>query len=179
MVGFHLSYLKWNSIANPSSSFPSIIDATLAASSSSPKNLTKPSPIPSFHSNLWSFPRLSLHRTSMADPSNSHNKSHWALSLTLNPSSISLSSWLQLSLNPCSFISKTLLNELLGRPSQAHPLTSTSPPQAASLHQTLTEPTPNPSSLSSQASLGLPRSLISNHQPPPLHSGSFALCILA
>ena len=60
----------------------------------------------------------------MADPSSSHNKSHQALSLTLNPSSVSLSSRLELSLNPCSLISKSLSNELHGRPSQAHPLTA-------------------------------------------------------
>ena len=114
-----------------------------------------------------------LHRTSMADLSSSHNKSHWALSLTLNSSLVSLSFRPELSLNPCSLISKTLSNELHGRPSQAHPLTSTLPPQAASLHQTLTEPSPNLSSLSlifetllGRASLELPRSPISNHQPP-------------
>ena len=143
-------------MANPSSSFPSIIDATSVASSS------------------------------MADPSSSHNKSHQALSLTLNPSSVSLSSRPELSLNPCSLISKTLSNELHGHPSQAHPLTLTLPPQAASLHQTLTEPSPNLSSLSlisetlsGRASLELPRSPISNHQPPPLHGGSSALCVSA
>ena len=53
-----------------------------------------------------------------------HNKSHWALSLTLNPSLVSLSSWPKLSLNPYSLISKTLSNELHGRPSQAHLLTA-------------------------------------------------------
>ena len=111
-------------MADLSSSFPSIIDATSMASSSSPKNLTKPSPIPSSHSNFCSFPRLSLHWTSMADPSSSHNKSQRALSLTLNPSSVSLSSQPELSLNPCSLISKSLSNELHGRPSQAHPLTA-------------------------------------------------------
>ena len=88
------------------------------------KNLTKLSPIPSSHSNLWSFPRPSLHQTSMVDPSSSHNKSHRALSLTLNPSSVSLSSWPKLSLNPCSLISKSLSNELHGHPSQAYPLTA-------------------------------------------------------
>ena len=127
-----------------------------------------------------------LHRTSMADPSSSHNKSHQALSLTLNPSSVSLSSRPELSLNPCSLISKTLLNKLHGHPSQAHPLTSTLPPHAALLHQTLTEPSPNLSSLSlisetlsGRASLELPRSPISNHHPPPLHGGSSALCVSA
>ena len=59
----------------------------------------------------------------MVDPSSSHNKSHRALSLTLNPSSVSLSSRLELSLNPCSLISKSLSNELHGHPFQAHPLT--------------------------------------------------------
>ena len=63
-------------------------------------------------------------RASMANPSSSHNKSHRALSLTLNPSSVSLSSRLELSLNPCSLISKSLSNELHGRPSQAHPFTA-------------------------------------------------------
>ena len=127
-----------------------------------------------------------LHRTSMANPSSSHNKSHRALSLTLNPSSISLSSRPKLSLNPCSLISKTLSNELHGHPSQAHPLTSMSPPQVTLPHQTLTEPSPNLSSLSlisetlsGRAFLGLPRSPISNHQPPPLHGSSSALCISA
>ena len=128
-----------------------------------------------------------LHQTFMADLSSSHNKSHRALSLTLNLSSISLSSRPKLSLNLCSLISKTLSNELHGRPSQAHPLTLTSPPQAASPHQTLIEPSPNPSSLSliskkllGRASLELPRSPISNHQPPPLlHGGSSAFCVSA
>ena len=60
----------------------------------------------------------------MADPLSSHNKSHRALSLTLNPSSVSLSSRLELSLNPCSLISKSLSNELHGHPFQAHPLTA-------------------------------------------------------
>ena len=59
----------------------------------------------------------------MADPSRSHNKSHRALSLILNLSSVSLSSRPKLSLNPCSLFSKTLSNELNGRPSQAHSLT--------------------------------------------------------
>ena len=159
MVGFHLSCSKWNSIANPSSSFPSIISATLTASSS-----IKPP---------WST--LQTPTINLTEPS-----------LTLNPSSVSLSSRPELSLNPCSLISKTLSNELHGYPSQAHPLTSTLPPQAASLHQTLTEPSLNLSSLSlisetlsGQASLELPRSPISNHQPPPLHGGSSALCVSA
>ena len=127
-----------------------------------------------------------LHRTSMADPSSSHNKSHRALSLTLNSSSVSLSSQLELFLNPYSLISKTFSNELHDYPFQAHPLTIMSLPQAASLHQTLIVPSPNLSSLSlifetlsSRASLKLPRSPISNPQPPPFHGGSSALCVSA
>ena len=121
-----------------------------------------------------------LQRISMADPSSSHNKSHRALSLTLNPSSVSLSSRPELSLNPCSFISKTLSNELCGRPSQAHPFTSMSPPQMASPHQTLTKPELPLSNLLNPFRSSLSRTskvTLSSHQPPPLHGGSSALCI--